>query len=114
MSVVEKKAQPWKLESGSYQAILGGVALDLRTAEFTERVISLDLTAIMGGIDITVPEDVAISCQGTAFLGGLDLLGKGSGGLVSDIRTQIGDVDTAEKVLKLNCNIIMGGIDIKS
>lgn len=114
MSVVEKKAQPWKLESGCYQAILGGVALDLRTAEFTERVISLDLTAIMGGIDITVPEDVAISCQGTAFLGGLDLLGKGSGGLVSDIRTQIGDVDTAEKVLKLNCNIIMGGIDIKS
>lgn len=113
MGGIEKKDNPWKLESGSYQAIMGGIDLDLRCAEFTEKEITLDLTAIMGGIDIIVPPDLAVSCQGTAIMGGLDLQGKGSGGLVSNIRAEMGDPAKAERHLKLICNIIMGGIEIK-
>lgn len=113
MGGIEKKGTPWKLESGNYQAILGGVELDLSSAEFTDKVITLELTAILGGIDITVPNDVAVSCQGTALFGGLEIFGRGSGGIFSNLKSSVGDATTAEKILNLNCNIILGGIEIK-
>lgn len=113
MGGVDKTKTEWELSSGDYSAIMGGIELDLRKAQFKEREITLNLTAIMGGINITVPEDVAVTCQGTAVLGGVEILGKGSGGIVGTISSAIGDPNTTSHVLNLNCTCIMGGIEIK-
>lgn len=113
MGAVDKTKDTWELSSGDYTAIMGGIDLDIRKANFTEREITLNLTVIMGGITIIVPEDVAITSQGTAILGGVDMLGKGSGGIIGSATMQTGDLQTAAKVLHLTCNCIMGGIEIK-
>ncbi len=113
MGSLERKSSPWKLESGSYQAIMGGIELDLRQAEIAEKVTTLNLTAIMGGIDIIVPDNIAVICQGTAILGGLELPGKESGGIVSSLQAEAGNPAEAEKVLKINCTVLLGGIEIK-
>ena len=113
MGAVDKTKDAWELKSAEYTAIMGGIDLDVRKAHFAEREISLSLTAIMGGITIILPDDVAATCNGTAIMGGVEIMGRGSGGIVGNISTQIGDLEKAPKVLHLNCNCIMGGIEIK-
>ena len=113
MGAVDKTKDSWELSSGDYTAVMGGIDLDIRKANFTEREVTLNLTAIMGGITVIVPEDVAITCQGTAILGAVDLLGKESGGIVGNANMQSGDLQNAARVLHLRCNCIMGGIEVK-
>lgn len=113
MGAVEKSKEGWELKSEEYTAIMGGIELDVRKASFSAREVTLGLTAIMGGITVIIPEDVAISCQGTAILGGIDLLGKGSGGILGNTNLEIGDLKNAEKVIHLSCTCCMGGIEIK-
>ncbi|HRY13061.1 MAG TPA: cell wall-active antibiotics response protein [Syntrophomonadaceae bacterium] len=113
MGAVDKTKDSWELSSGDYTAVMGGIDLDIRKANFTEREVTLNLTAIMGGISIIVPEDVPVTCQGTAILGAVDLLGKESGGIIGNATTQSGDLQRAARVLHLKCTCIMGGIEVK-
>ncbi|MGI5921162.1 MAG: LiaF domain-containing protein [Syntrophomonadaceae bacterium] len=113
MGAVEKNKDGWELESGEYTAVLGAVELDLRNATFKEKEISLDLTAVMGGITLTVPEDVTVTCKATSVLGGVDLLGKEMGGIVGNTSLKAGDLQTAARILHLDCTCVLGGIEIK-
>lgn len=113
MGALEKSKEGWEIKNAEYTAIMGGIELDIRKASFSDRQVTLGLTAIMGAITVIIPEDAAVSCQGTAILGGIDLLGRGTGGIVGNINTEIGDLQNAAKVIHLNCTCIMGGIEIK-
>jgi Domain of unknown function (DUF1707)/Cell wall-active antibiotics response 4TMS YvqF len=52
-------------------AIMGGGSLDLREAVFAERQVTIRAFALMGGIDITVPEDAEVHVHGMGLMGGL-------------------------------------------
>lgn len=56
-------------------AFWGGVTLDLRTARFAERYTTITATAIMGGIDIIVPNDIRVEVEGFAFMGAFESRG---------------------------------------
>src|SRR5579859_2247300 len=60
-------------------AIMGGVELDLREAQLSEPVVTLHAYALMGGIQITVPEDVEVDVAGVALMGGFDHRASGPG-----------------------------------
>jgi len=60
-------------------AVMGGVELDLREAQFAEPVVTLHAYTVMGGIQITVPEDVDVDVSGLAFMGGFDHNASGPG-----------------------------------
>ncbi len=113
MGAVEKNNAGWELESAEYVALMGGIELDIRQATFSDREINLGLSVIMGGITVIVPEGVAVTCEGTAVLGGIDLMGRGSGGLVGNASMHNGDLQSADKIVHLNCLCILGGIEIK-
>ncbi len=113
MGSVEKTREHWELKDAEYTALMGGIDLDIRQAIFTKKEITLTLTAIMGGITVIVPEDAAVTCAGTAILGGVDLFGRGTGGIVGSTSMQSGDLHNSEKILHLKCTTIMGGIEIK-
>lgn len=113
MGAVDKTREEWDLKSTEYTAVMGGIELDVRKANFIEREVFLDLNAIMGGITLMIPEDVAITGQGTAILGGIELMGKGSGGILGHANLESGDIKNAAKILHVNCTCIMGGIEIK-
>jgi hypothetical protein len=53
-------------------AVMGGIELDLREAQFSEPEVTLHAYTVMGGIEITVPEDVEVDVSGLAFMGGFD------------------------------------------
>jgi hypothetical protein len=60
-------------------AVMGSVELDLRDARFSEPEVTLHAYTCMGGIQITVPEDVDVDVSGIAFMGGFDHNASGPG-----------------------------------
>jgi hypothetical protein len=107
------KSAPWDLESGSYLALMGGIELDLRHAVIPEGETVLDLTAIMAGIEIRVPANLPVEADGFAVLGGIDFLGKGSGGVIGSMRNAQVMEGVTNRIVKIQARAIMGGIDIK-
>ncbi|HVW44662.1 MAG TPA: DUF1707 domain-containing protein [Amycolatopsis sp.] len=53
-------------------AFWGGIDIDLRNARFAERQTTITAVAIMGGIDIVVPDDVVVDVNGVGFMGAFD------------------------------------------
>jgi uncharacterized protein DUF1707 len=53
-------------------AFWGGVELDLRGARFAGRVSTITAVAIMGGIEIVVPDDIVVEVSGIGFMGAFE------------------------------------------
>lgn len=53
-------------------ALCGGVDLDLTEAVLEDREVTINATAIFGGIDIVVPDGVAVRTTGVGIFGGFD------------------------------------------
>lgn len=53
-------------------AIMGGVQLDLTNARFAEGETTINAFALMGGIEIFVPEDVTVQVSGIGFMGAFE------------------------------------------
>lgn len=83
-------------------AMLGGCEIDLREARFAPGVTELDATAIMGGIEVTVPPGVRVEAVGSAFLGGFDANGGESM-----------MIDPAHPVLRVTGLALLGGVQVK-
>ncbi len=81
-------------------AVMGGVELDLREAQFSEPEVTIHAYTVMGGIEITVPEDVDVDVSGIAFMGGFDHNATGPG------------VPGAPRVRVLGF-ALMGGVDVR-
>lgn len=60
-------------------AIMGGGEIDLRHARFTPDGVTIHAVAIMGGIQITVPEDADVHVNGIGIMGGFDHTAAGGG-----------------------------------
>lgn len=81
-------------------AIMGGVELDLREARFSQREVTIRAFTIMGGISITVDEDVEVDVSGFGFMGAFDHRANGPG------------VPGAPKV-RVTGFAMMAGVDVK-
>ncbi|WP_414937054.1 DUF1707 SHOCT-like domain-containing protein [Amycolatopsis sp. cmx-11-51] len=54
-------------------AFWGGTDIDLRHARFAEKNTTITAVAIMGGIDIVVPDDINVDVTGIGFMGAFEL-----------------------------------------
>jgi hypothetical protein len=81
-------------------AVMGGIELDLREAQFSEPEVTIHAYTLMGGIEITVPEDVDMDVSGVAFMGGFDHNASGPG------------VPGAPRVRIIGF-ALMGGVDVR-
>ncbi|AZG45248.1 DUF1707 SHOCT-like domain-containing protein [Gordonia insulae] len=100
MSGAEVRGDVVVADSLSATAIMGGVEIDLRQAEFTAPVLTIRCTAVMGGIDITVPPDVTVEIGGWAVMGGFG--GRASGVGIAGAPT-----------VRVVGFALMGGVDVK-
>jgi hypothetical protein len=57
--------------AGSGTAIMGGMTIDLTEADFASSA-TLELTALAGGIDVTVPANWRVEMTSSAFAGGTE------------------------------------------
>jgi len=86
---------------GEATAIMGGCELDLRRASIKEGKAVLNLVAIMGGVEIRVPEDWKVVMEGVPILGGFE-----------DKTRPLGPEST--KRLVVRGYAVMGGVEIKN
>lgn len=84
----------------SATAILGGVDIDLREVEFTAPHLTIQCVAVMGGIDIVVPPDIAVEIGGGAVMGGFGAQAAGPG-------------SPGAPTVHVTGFALMGGVDVK-
>lgn len=113
MGGIEEGRSPWKLESSSYLAFMGGVDLDITTAEIPEGETVLDLTAVMGGIDVKIPSDLPVVYEGSAVLGGVTFLDQDDGGVIASRKVEHNVRSGDIRLLRIQARAILGGIDVK-
>jgi hypothetical protein len=53
-------------------ALMGGIQLDLTDARFEDAETTIQCFAFMGGIEVFVPDDIAIQVNGSGFMGAFD------------------------------------------
>lgn len=72
MSAVETHNRSQQFRGGRAMAIMGGVELDLRGVSPHENVVELELTSIMGSIEVIVSENWRVEVSGTPLLGSME------------------------------------------
>lgn len=100
---VETANTSQNFRGGSITAVMGGANLDLRGAKLSPEGAHLDVTAVMGGVEIWVPTNWKVEVTGTPILGGWDNKARGGDGAGPPVGT-----------LRVTCTAVMGGIDIKN
>lgn len=61
----------WRIDGQTTAvAVMGGCHLDLREAELEGPEVTINALAVMGGINIVVPDDVEVDVSGFSFMGG--------------------------------------------
>ncbi len=106
-------AEPWKLEGGSYFAFMGGIEMDLTKAEVPEGETVLDLTAIMGGIEVKIPRDMAVIYEGSAVLGGVSFKDQEDGGIIAGRKIEQNIDQSNGRRVRIQARAILGGVEIK-
>ncbi|WP_372499785.1 DUF1707 SHOCT-like domain-containing protein [Williamsia maris] len=85
-------------------AVMGGAEIDLRRVEFTAPTLTVRAYAVMGGVEIVVPEDATVQINGIGVMGGFshDAAGRGRPGAPTIIVSGValmGGVEVARKPL---------------
>lgn len=98
---VHRVSRATDFRGGSASAMLGGCDIDLREAAMAEGTTAvLDTIAIMGGIEIRVPDDWTVESRGMAVLGGFE----------DKTRRPLDD----RRRLVITGLAVMGGVEIKN
>jgi hypothetical protein len=64
---------PWVVpQSYTAFAMFGGVRLDLREATFAAPEVTINASAVLGGVDIIAPYDIRLVVDGSGILGGFE------------------------------------------
>jgi predicted membrane protein len=72
MSNVTRAITSQELEHGSVTALMGGVDVDLRSADLAGGKATIDVSLVMGGLNLVVPDDWIVEFQGTPIMGSVD------------------------------------------
>ena len=89
-----------QLKGGSVATIMGGCDLDFRNADMEKEEMVLEISSIMGGVDIQVPSHWEVVVQGSPILG--------------SVEDKTGKQENPTKKLIVNGSAIMGGIEVKN
>jgi predicted membrane protein len=94
------------LKGGKLFAFMGGCEVDLRQADIQDDEMMIDIFAMMGGIEIKVPESWQVTVRGLPLMGGLS-------NNTYQSKTEGGTAPTGKKLL-VKGTAIMGGIEVKN
>ena len=100
-SGVERKCTSQTFRGGDFTALMGGGSVDVRIAKPVPGGATVELTAIMGGIEILVPDDWEVVNEIQCIMGG-----------VEDTRAAV--PPNRGLVLHLKGFVVMGGVEIRS
>lgn len=94
------RSGPWVVpEKFHAVAVMGGIELDLTQARFSAPEVTIEVFALMGGIEIIVPDDIRIDSHAFAFMGGID-------------HKHPADPPAGAPVVRITGFALMGGVEI--
>ena len=94
------KISQTNLKGGRISVVMGGFDVDLREADMEGKEITIDASAVMGGIELRVPTSWEVIVHGTPILGGIDNASKRP--------------ESPEKKLIVHGSAIMGAVEVKN
>ncbi|MDA3901666.1 MAG: DUF5668 domain-containing protein [Spirochaetes bacterium] len=113
MSGTEKNYKDIILKDSRFMAIMGGMELDLRGADIQDGTTSLNLRALMGGIEIKADPHVNYTLTATTILGGIEFFDEESGGIVVNRQHEHKSDTPSAKTIVITAHCMLGGIEIK-
>lgn len=102
MGGVNRRGRWRPAEQVNVVTLMGGGAIDLREAEVTDPVVTINVFAVMGGVDVIVPEGVRVDFTGFALMGGREEA-------VADVPVRPGT-----PLIRVRGFALMGGVTVKS
>jgi predicted membrane protein len=96
---IDRRITSPEFQSGDASAFMGGMKLDFRDATMKGNEATLDVSAIMGGVEIRIPRDWTVVNRVTPILGGIDDHTRSTG---------------SDKRLIIEGTVLMGGLEIKN
>lgn len=85
-------------------SILGNVELDLTDATFGSGVTEIEISAVFGNVEITVPFGIRVESAGNAFLGNFEYEAANIAGYPSD----------AERVVRITGHAVFSSVEIST
>jgi predicted membrane protein len=104
MGGVHRVVESSDFRGGEATAIMGAVELDLRGSTIATSPAVIDVFALWGGIEITVPPEWKVDVKAMPILGGLE----------NKARSSVRDSSAPTQELIIRGTAIMGGIEIKN
>lgn len=98
---VEHRSKSQDFQGGDATSILAGCKIDLRQATIKREEAILDVFALWGGVEITVPRNWSVVIQGTPILGAFD------------DKTDSSKEESGPRLI-IRGAVIMGGVEIKN
>ncbi|GAB3072955.1 DUF1707 SHOCT-like domain-containing protein [Corynebacterium aquatimens] len=87
-------------------AFMGGTEVNLLKARLSSRNTTIRALAFMGGVEIIVPEDVHVKCDGTAFMGGFGVTDHRS------VTIAQADLPADAPTITITGFALMGGVEV--
>jgi predicted membrane protein len=104
MGGVNRVVESRDYRGGEATAVMGADELDLRSSTIATSPAVLDVFALWGGIEITVPPEWKVDVRGIPILGGFE----------NKARSSVHDATAPEQVLVIRGTALMGGVEIKN
>lgn len=84
-------------------AIMGGAEVDLREAEMAPGVTEMNVTALMGGVELIVPPWLSVEVDATAIMGGFE-----------ELHRAPTKPEPGRRVLRITGLAFMGGVSVET
>ena len=98
---VDRKCSSQRFKGGQLTSVMGGCEIDLREASIVDSPAVIDVFALWGGVELTVPEDWTVTMKTQPIMGG-----------ISDKTTA--PKGGSEKNLILKGSVVMGGLEVSN
>jgi hypothetical protein len=100
-SGLERRIESQNFRGGKATALLGGIELDFSQVRLAESKASIELNAVLGGIDVRVPRHIRVELDGSPVLGAIE------------DKHLYSPVSGSDQTLYIKATAILGGIEIK-
>ncbi len=108
-----RRGSGWQVTDEEFWVGIGDVKLDLTSAEIPEGETHIRVAGLIGDVRMKVPEGVGVSVSSSGLVGGVRLFGKKRDTILTTIRMDSDDYETAERKIRLDETLLVGDVRIE-
>ncbi len=94
-----------------YRLLMGTLVVDLRDVELAPGTTTLEISTVLGEVEVRLPEDVAVAVDGSAGGGTVTVLGTTEDGLAIDVGHRAAGWTDADRRVQLDVGVGLGSSD---